>query len=128
MKKINTAAFAAAALLLSGAGYSQTVPHSGIIRTISASEQLNVIKIHCDELADATLQDVILAEYAKYSDRIASVEVDPATLKIYIKYHNTIDANMLLGILDRVNITAFYYDTQNNAVLYAKAGNEQFRR
>lgn len=128
MKKINTATTIVAVLLLSGAGYSQTQPHSGILCTISATEQLNVIKIHCDELADATLQDVILTEYAKYSDQIASVEVDPAALKIYVKYYNAIDANMLLGILERVHISAFYYDAQNNPVLYTKTGTENFRR
>lgn len=128
MKIINTAVQFAAVLLLSGAAYSQTQQHSGILHTASDTEEFNLIKIHSDELADATLKDIVLTEFAKYSDHIQSVDVDPAAMKIYIKYRNTIDPNMLLGILDRVNISAYYYDTQNMPVVYTKAGNENFRR
>lgn len=128
MKKLNVALLLLATLLLSGYGYSQTEPHSGILHSTSTTEEFNLIKIHCDELADQTIKDIILAEYAKYKTDIESVDVDGPNQKIYIKYRNSISPNMLLGILERVSISAYYYNSQHVPVVYTKMGNENFRR
>lgn len=128
MKKLLVAKLLLATLLLSGYSYSQTEPHSGVLHVISSTEQFNLIKIHCDALADATITDMIQAEYAKYKPQIESVDIDAPNKKIYIKYRNSIDPNMLLGILERVHLSAFYYNSQAVPVVYTKTGSENFRR
>jgi hypothetical protein len=128
MKKLLVVKLLLATLLLSGYAYSQTEPHSGVLHVSSDTEQFNLIKIHCDALADVTVADKIKAEYAKYKPQIESVDIDAPNKKIYIKYRNSIDPNMLLGILERVHFSAFYYNSQNTPVVYTKTGTENFRR
>jgi hypothetical protein len=128
MKMTTVAGLLTAALLLSGAGYSQTEPHSGILHTTASGEENNLIKLHCDELADQTIASVIVSELEKYTSAIRSVYVDAPNMKIYVKYANTTDANMLLGILERVYLKAYYLDANGVPVYYTKSGNEVFLR
>lgn len=127
MKKLNVALLYAT-LLLSGAVFSQDSPHSGILHTTATGEESNLIKLHCEALDDPSNESLIRAEFKKYSSQIKSVDIDLMNQKIYIKYANTIDANMILGILERVNLDAYYLDTNNTTVIYTKVGNEQFIR
>jgi hypothetical protein len=127
MKMIAVAGLLTATLLLGGTGYCQTEPHSGVLHTTASGEDNNLIKLHCDELADQTIASVIVSELEKY-EAVKSVHVDAPNLKIYVKYANTIDANMLLGILERVYFKAYYLDANSVPVYYAKSGNEVFLR
>ncbi|MES2556338.1 MAG: hypothetical protein V4604_09330 [Bacteroidota bacterium] len=127
MKKHSVAALLAT-LLLSGIGYSQQSIHSGVIHTTASGEDNNLIKIHCDALTDQTLVDVINTEFEKYPKEIKSADFDPVNHKILVKYNNLIDANMILGILERVYIKAYYFNTNGVEVYYTKAGNETFKR
>ena len=127
MKKLNVALLYAT-LLLGGSCFSQDSPHSGILHTTATGEESNLIKLHCEALDDPSNESVIRLEFQKYKSQIKSVDIDVINQKIYIKYANTIDANMLLGILERVNLDAYYLDANNTAVIYTKAGNENFIR
>lgn len=126
MKK-NTVVTLLATLLLFGTGYSQESIHSGVLHTTANGEETNLIKIHCDALTDQTLI-VINKEFEKYKTEVKSVDFDLVDLKIYVKYTNAIDANLILGILERVYIKAYYLNTSGVAVYYTKAGNESFKR
>lgn len=117
-----------ATLLLGGIGYSQQTIHSGVIHTTASGEENNLIKIHCDALSNPTTKDVIAKEFEKYKTEVKSVDFDTENYKIYIKYTNAIDANMLLGILERIYIKAYYLNANGVAVFYTKAGNETFKR
>ncbi|HLP56872.1 MAG TPA: hypothetical protein VK151_17680 [Fluviicola sp.] len=117
-----------ATLLLGGIAYSQESIHSGVIHTTANGEENNLIKIHCDALTDQTLVDVINTEFAKYPKEIKSADFDPVNHKILIKYSNAIDPNMILGILERVYIKAYYHNVNGVPVYYTKAGNETFKR
>lgn len=127
MKK-RTVAILLATLLLGGIGYSQDSFHSGIMHTTASGEETNLIKIHCDALTDQTLIDVIQTEFAKYRTEIKSADFDAENHKIFVKYTNAIDANVILGILERIYIKAYYLNTSGNEVRYTKAGNETFKR
>jgi len=127
MKKLNVALLYAT-LLLSGTCFSQDAPHSGILHTTVTGEEFNLIKLHCEALDDPSKASLIRAEFLKYHTQIKSVDIDVINQKIYVKYNNLIDANMLLGILERVNLDAYYLDANNTIVLYTKAGNENFIR
>lgn len=126
MKK-STVATLLATLLLCGIGYSQQSIHSGVIHTTANGEENNLIKIHCDALTDQTLI-VINKEFEKYKTEVKSVDYDLVNHKIYVKYTNAIDANIILGILERVYIKAYYLNASGNEVRYTKAGNETFKR
>lgn len=128
MKKFNVALLLIAAFTLSNIGYSQEAIHSGILHTVSDSEEFNLIKIHCESLNSDNTKTTITSEYEKYSEAIESVDFDTEHSKIYIKYSNTIDANMLLGILERVYIKAYYLNAQGNQVFFEKTGSENFKR
>ena len=117
-----------ATLLLGGIGYSQQSIHSGVIHTTASGEETNLLKIHCDALTDLTLTDVIAGEFEKYKAEVRSVDFDAENHKIYVKYTNAIDANMILGILERVYIKAYYLNANGVEVYYTKAGNETFKR
>lgn len=128
MKILTVAGLLTATLLLSGAGFSQIAPHSGILHTATNGEQLNLIKIHCDQLADATLSQIISAELLKYDKEVKAVDIDAPNHKIYVKYTNDMSANMLLGILERSYFKAYYHDASGAPVYYTKTGNEVFLR
>lgn len=126
MKK-NIVATLLATLLLFGIGYSQESVHSGVLHTTANGEETNLIKIHCDALTDE-LVVTINNEFEKYRTEIRSTDYEVANHKIYVKYTNAIDANIILGILERVYIKAYYFNTNGVAVYYTKAGNETFKR
>jgi len=128
MKRPKLATLLCIMALLTSVSYAQQEVHSGILHTSSPTEQFNLIKIHCDAIDDAAYQGIIFKEYDKYGEFIKSVDYDPMNKKIYIKYTNEIDANMLLGILERIAIHAYYHNASHQPVYYAKSGNEQFRR
>ena len=108
--------------------YAQQEVHSGVLHSISSAERFNLIKIHCDALNNEGYQKVISTEFSKYHETVKSVDFDLVSRKIYIKYTDGIDPNMLLGILERVAISAYYYNPAGQQVFYTKSGNEQFRR
>lgn len=106
---------------------SQSI-HSGIVYSTSTGEEFNMIKLHCDVLENAEYEGKIVKEFSKYDDYIKLVRVDIANRKVYIRYTNDLDPNMLLGILDRVNIASYYQNEQGTPVYHTKTGNEQYRR
>jgi hypothetical protein len=128
MKKFNVALLLVAAITLSKTGFSQDTIHSGIIHTISDNEETNLIKIHCESLNADNIKELISAEYGKYPESIRSVDFDVDHLKIYIKFSDAINPNMLLGILERVYIKAYYLDAQGTPIFYEKTGTENFKR
>lgn len=70
---------------------------------------------------------IIRQEFAKYNE-IKAVDIDMMNKKMYIKYTNELDANFILGILERVNIIAFYNNVLGTPVYFTKTGFESFRR
>lgn len=126
MKKLHALFFFAAIISLNQV-YSQTEVHSGIIHTTEVGEETNLIKIHCDELSNESNVAIIQSEFSKYAE-IKSVDFDLINLKMYVKYNDLIDANLLLGILERVAITAYYNNGGGTPVYYSKTGTESFRR
>lgn len=115
-----------ATLLLTGTTYAQSEIHSGILHTTASGEESNLIKLHCDNLTD-DMVNTIRAEYKKYP-AIKSVDFQSSDYKILVKYSNDIDPNMLLGILERVYIKAYYLDVNGNEVRYNKTGYESYKR
>ena len=57
-----------------------------------------------------------------------NIDFDLINMKMYVKYNDLIDANLLLGILERVAITAYYNNGSGTLVYYSKSGTESFRR
>lgn len=114
-----------------GLNYAQEDPqsiHSGILYSTANGEEVNMIKLHCDLVQQLQYQGIILKELEKYDDFVKLVRFDEANAKIYIRYTDDLDPNMLLGILDRINITAYYQNETGDAVYHVKTGNEQYRR
>lgn len=125
MKNLKVVVFTAT-LLLTGISYAQQDVHSGILHTTSSGEESNLIKLHCENLTEDMVA-TIRSEYKKYPE-IRSVDFQASDYKIYVKYSNDIGANMLLGILERVYIKAYYLDVNGNEVRYTKTGYESFKR
>lgn len=107
--------------------YSQTEVHSGILHTTEFGEETNLLKLHCDALSMESNHAIIRQEFAKYNE-IKAVDIDMMNKKMYIKYTNELDANFILGILERVTIIAFYNNALGTPVYYTKTGFESFRR
>lgn len=126
MKKLLTL-FVFTATLSFSCVYSQTEVHSGILHTTEFGEETNLLKLHCDELSNESNVAIIQNEFSKYAE-IKSVDFDLINLKMYVKYNDLIDANLLLGILERVAITAYYNNGGGTPVYYSKTGTESFRR
>ena len=125
MKNLKVVTFVAT-LLLTGTTFAQTEIHSGIIHSTASGEESNLIKLHCENLTD-NMVNTIRAEYKKYP-AIKSVDFQASDYKILVKYSNDIDPNMLLGILERVYIKAYYFDVAGNEVHYNKTGYESYKR
>lgn len=128
MKKFTITGLLPVILLLGGVCYAQEEQHSGLLHTTAQGEESNLLKLHCDQLEDQTLESIIRDEFAKYPKEILSVDIKAVDRKIYVKYTNFIDPNMLMGILERVQMKAYYLDSNNTPVYYSKTGNESFKR
>lgn len=115
-----------ALLLLPAFGYSQDIS-SGFLHVANGTEQLNVLKLDVPAL-DARGMDAINSDFPLYSPSIAAWNFDAQQHKLFVKFTNAIDANMILGILERRAINAFYLDGSGNTVVYNKTGHESFRR
>lgn len=107
--------------------FSQTEVHSGILHTQSSVEEYNLIKIHCDGVSSTAVIRSVSDELKKYPKEIYSFDFDQVNHKIYVKYKGAMSPNMILGILDRVNIRA-YYLVSGSPVYFVKTGNEIFVR
>lgn len=115
------------AVCFANTSYSQTEVHSGILHAQSSTEEFTLIKIHCEGLSSDIVKASVQAEFAKYPSGIYSFDIDQANRKVYLKFHGTMNSNMILGILERVNIQAYYLDN-GVPVYYEKSGTESFVR
>lgn len=125
MKKTNVAILIVT-LLLSCNAFAQEGIHSGIVHTTASGEENNLIKLHCEGMTPDMVA-TIRNEYKKYAE-IRSVDFHVSDYKIFVKYSNDMSPNMLLGILERVYINAYYHNEDGNPVYYTKTGYESFKR
>lgn len=102
--------------------------HSGILHTATNNEESNLLKLHCVDLNSGIIAKLIQDEFSKYSEQITSFEIRVPERKIYIKYNNTIQPNMILGILERVALKAYYLDGNQSEIYFVKTGSENFKR
>lgn len=115
------------AIFMAGASYSQTEAHSGILHSTSSTEEYNLLKIHCEGLQIEKVKSSVVTEFSKYKSEIYSFDIDQTNEKVYLKYNGTMNPNMILGILDRVNIRAYYMDN-GLPIYFVKSGSENFVR
>lgn len=115
------------ALCFANVSHSQTEIHSGVLHSQSATEEFTLIKIHCEGLSSDIVKASVQAEFEKYPSGIYSFDIDQTNEKVYLKFHGTMNSNMILGILERVNIRAYYLEN-GVPVYYEKSGTESFVR
>lgn len=115
------------AMLCASTSYSQTEVHSGMLHTQTSNEEFSLIKIHCEGLQQDVVRASVQTELSKYPTGIYSFEIDQTNEKIYLKFHGTMNPNLILGILDRVNIQAYYLEN-GSPVFYEKSGSDSFVR
>lgn len=113
-------------LLCANISFGQSDIHSGYVHHQTTIEELNLFKLHCNELALYDNPKKIKLELAKYPELISSFEIDEVSSKLYIKFKNGLDMNYLLGILRRISVDAFYLEN-GVEVHYVKTANYNFK-